>query len=405
MSHRNLSRVRVLLPVALLAASLGACKKKNEATAAPDTAPPAPPIGAKFERAQQKMLPQSIELSGTLAADETSEVASLVAGQVLKVNVDVGTKVKKGDALVELDRREAALRAAQASAQQAQANARLGGALAGGQFNADKMPEVAASKEAYDLARADADRTKALFDSGAVSAAAWDQARSRLEQTRAQYDAAVSGARSAQATLSGASAATGLASKAVSDSLIRAPFDGSVAERRISIGEYVTPGKVVAVVVSDNPMRLKIDVAEADLGKIQLGSAVQLTVVSYPNRAFEGTVKRIGASIREQSRALPVEAEIPNADGALRSGMFARAILTVPGEPTRAMLVPASAIGTTGATARVFVRANDKVVERLVVTGRRSGTLVEVIGEVKENEEVAVTDLDKLSDGAAVAAR
>ncbi|RYE81406.1 MAG: efflux RND transporter periplasmic adaptor subunit [Myxococcales bacterium] len=351
------------------------------------------------------MLAQSIELSGTLAADETSEVASLVAGQVLKVNVDVGTKVKKGEALVELDRRDAALRAAQASAQQAQANARLGGALSGGQFNADKVPEVAASKEAYDLAKADADRTKALFDSGAVSAAAWDQARSRLEQTRAQYDSAVSGARAAQASLTGASAATGLASKAVADSLIRAPFDGSVAERRISIGEYVTPGKVVAVVVSDNPMRLRIDVAEADLGKIQIGSPVQVAVVAFPNRSFEGAIKRIGASIRAQSRALPIEAEIPNEDGALRSGMFARAIVNVPGQPTKAILVPATAIGTTGAASRVFVKSSDKVIERLVMTGRRSGTLVEVVGEIKEGEEVAVSDLDKLSDGATVAAR
>jgi hypothetical protein len=68
-------------------------------------------------------------------------------------------------------------------------------------------------------------------------------------------------------------------------------------------------------------------------------------------------------------------------------------------------MVPQQAVGSTGASARVFVRMGDRVAERLVVTGRRTGGLVEVIGEVKEGEDVAVSELEKLSDGARVAAR
>jgi hypothetical protein len=85
--------------------------------------------------------------------------------------------------------------------------------------------------------------------------------------------------------------------------------------------------------------------------------------------------------------------------------MFVRVRMVVPGATSKALLVPQQAVGTTGASSRLFVKMGDRVAERLVVTGRRAGTLVEVIGEVKEGEEVAVGELEKLSDGAAVAAR
>jgi len=405
-SSPKVQATKFMLGAALIAAGAGGCKRKQpEATAQAEVRAEQAPIATHFEKAQSKMLEQSIELSGTLAADESSDVAALVAGAVVRVNVDVGSRVKRGDPMVELDRRESALRAAQASAQQRQASERLGAGLSQGKFDPTLVPEVRAAKEAYDLAQSDADRTKALVDSGAVSQSAWDQARTRAEQAKAQYESALAGAKQGQATLAGASAATGLAGKSLSDSVIRAPFDGLVAERRISPGEYATPGKVVAVVVSDNPLRLKIDVSEADVAKVQVGARVDLVVVAFPGKSFEGVIKRVGASVRQQSRSLPVEAEVSNASGSLRPGMFARVRVAVPGAPSKAILVPQAAVGNTGASSRVFVRMADRVAERLVVTGRRAEGFVEIIGEVKEGEEVASGDIEKLTDGAAVTAK
>lgn len=392
----------LLLAVAL---TPGCKRKAQEAAPAADLRADQAPIAAHFQRVQSQMLEQSIELSGTLAAAETSEVPALVPGAVREIHVDVGSRVKKGEALIELDRRESSMRAAQVSAQRKQATARLGEGWDGGKFDPEQMPEVRAAREASELAQADAERTKALFESNAVSQAAWDQARTRAEQAKAQYASAQAGAQQARAALLEVSAATGLAGKAVADAVIRAPFDGSVAERRISLGEYATPGRVMVVVVNDNPLRLKIDVPEADIGKIQENARVEAMVVAFPGRSFGGTIKRIGASVRQQSRALPVEAEIPNEDGKLRPGMFARVRLVIPGAASKAILVPQDAVGNTGSSSRVFVKMGDKVAERLVVTGRRTGGLVEVVGEVKEGEEVAVGDLDKLMDGAAVTAR
>jgi multidrug efflux pump subunit AcrA (membrane-fusion protein) len=321
---------------------------------------------------------------------------------VLDVKVDVGTRVKKGDILATLDPRDASLRSKQAAATQEQALAKLG--MGPGQkFDPAQVPDVRAAKEAMDYAVADADRTKQLVESGTTSQAAWDQARTTAEQRKAQYDAALANAKQSWASLAGAQAASGLASKQVADSTIRAPFDGSVAEKRVSPGEYAAVGRVIAVVVHDNPLRLKVDVAESDLSKVQVGRKVDVQVSAFPDKTFPGTISRLGAALKQTSRTLPIEADVPNNDGTLRPGLFAKATIVVPGADQKAMLVPESALGSTGANSRVFVKQGTKVVEKLVKPGRHVGGMVEVIGGgLTDADEVATTNVEQLADGADV---
>jgi RND family efflux transporter MFP subunit len=383
-----------------------ACKRADATKDKPaaDTALAAAPIEARFAKVTERKLPPTIAASGTLAADETSEVASPGPGVVVKVEVDVGSRVKKGDVLVQIDPRDPSLKAQQANAATAQALARLG-IKVGDKFDPHKVADVRAAKEAMDLAVADAERTKSLVKSGSVSEATWDQARTRAEQARAQYDAAVNGAQQAYAALLAAQAQAGQAAKAMSDTAIRAPFDGAVAERRISPGEYANTGRVVVVLVRDNPLRLKLEVPEADAGRVAVGQDVLVSVASAPGKTFHGTIKRVGASVRQQSRALPVEAEVPNDDASLKAGFFAKAEILLTGGEAPAILVPKSAIGSTGSASRVFVRSGTRVVERLVTSGREIEGLVEVRGSVSAGDEVAVSGVDQLADGAEIKVR
>lgn len=402
MKARTLAGALLIVSIPFVAL---ACKKPAPGATAQPAAEQAPvaALETSFAKISVRKLPAILVSSGTLAADETSEVAAAAPGIVTKVVVDVGTRVKKGDPLVELDRREPSLRGAAASAQAAQARARLG-IKQDEKFEPEKMAEVRAAKEAMDLAVTDAQRTKALFDSGGVPQATWDASRARAEQAKAQYDAALNGAQQAWAGLLAAQAQAGLAQKAVSDAVVRAPFDGAVTERRISTGEFAQMGRVVAVVVRDNPLRLKIDVPEADIARVTAGKPVTVTVATYPGRVFSGVVQRVGASVRAQSRTLPVEAEVPNDDGSLKPGMFARAELTTVAGEEDALLVPKAAIGTSGTASRVFVRSGNRVVERLVTVGREADGLVEVRGTLAVSDEVAVAGVDKLSDGAEIKA-
>ncbi|MEP7120539.1 MAG: efflux RND transporter periplasmic adaptor subunit [Byssovorax sp.] len=401
---------RLVLALVLVTASTAAMEGCKRPDAAGDGKPEAAAQAevaaipaAHFARVTERRLPATLEASGTLAADETSEVASPGSGVCTSVEIDVGSYVKKGDPLVRLDGRDASLRLAQANAAAAQAQARLG-TRPGERFDPGATAEVRAAKEAMDLAVADAARTKSLFDSGGVAQAAWDQARARAEQARAQYDGAQSGAQQAWAGLAAAQASANLAQKAAGDTIVRAPFDGAVAERRISVGEFAQMGRVVAVVVRDNPLRLRVDIPESDSARVTLGKDVTITVAAFPTLTFHGAVKRIGASMKAQSRALPIEIEVPNSNGSgsLKPGSFARAQIVLDGGDAAVLFVPKGAVGTSGSASRVFVRVGNRVSERIVTVGREIEGLTEVKGTLTAADEIAVDAIDKLSDGAEI---
>jgi RND family efflux transporter MFP subunit len=394
------ARVMLLAAAALMITAPG-CGKKNaddkSSKAAVETTAKATPT-VRFAKIEEKMLAPTLEVSGSLAADESSDVASATAGICTKVSVDVGVRVKKGDILVQLDSRDPALRAQAADASATQALAKLG-IKRGESFDPLKMAEVRAAKEGMDLAVDEAARTKKLFESGSVAQATYDQARTRAEQARAQYDSAYNGAMQAYAGLAAAQSQANLARKNVSDTSIRSPFDGAVAERRISMGEFAPMGKVVAVVVRDDVLRLRIDIPETDSSKISIGKEVTLTVAAYPGRVFKGVVKRIGASVKAQSRALPIEAEVPNTEGILKPGFFARAYIELGETSSNAMFVPRSAVGNSGSASRIFVRVGNRVIERIVTLGREIDGLIEVHGNLMATDEIAIDNIEQLADG------
>ena len=399
----KLARVSLIVPasLAVIALATASCKRAPAPDAAPaaDTATVAPAPRVHFAKVSERTLPPTLEASGSITADSTSEVAAPAGGLVIEVPIDVGTRVKKGDVLVRLDPRGPSLGLAAAGAQAEQVKARLG--LGPNQrFEPEKVANVRVAKEAMDLAVNDEARQKALLDSGSISQATWDQVRSHAEQTRAQYEAAVNAARQDWASLLAAESQASTAQKALSDTAIRAPFDGAIAERRISPGEFASMGKVVAVLVDDTPVRFKMDIAEADAGKVAIGKEVLVTVAAFPGRTFKGTIKRISASVKAQSRALPIEAEIANDDEVLKPGFFGRGQINVGGADVKALFVPANAIGNTGSASRVFVRAGTRVAEKIVTVGRELDGLVEVKGALAATDEIATDQIDKLSDGA-----
>ena len=397
-------RLRYLLPPLCLLSQLSLVACKSAPPAAPTAVPTAQAavlLSVHVAAVKEETLPSLVDLSGTLDADERSEVATSIAGLVTEVAVDVGSKVKKGDLLVRIDRRDAAMRQAQAVAATAQAGARLG-LKSGEAFNANKVPEVQAAREAFGLAETEAKRAKALFEGGSAPLSLYDQAKSRSEQARAQYEVTLNNAKTSWAALQAAKAAQELTEKASADTDVVAPFDGEIDAKRIAPGEYATLGKVVAVLVRTDPLRLRVDVPETNAGAVHVGGEVLLTVGAWPDRVFHGTIKRIGAALKAQSRTLAIEAEVSNTDGTLKPGFFAHVSLVVPGTSASAMFVPAAAIGTSGSAARIFVVQGGAVIERIVSVGRTWQGLVEVHGALKPGETVAIDHLDALSDGAHV---
>jgi RND family efflux transporter MFP subunit len=394
----------LLAPTLALAVvqSFAGCKKEGTLTGPePAATGSREPTQVRFAKVETKKLPPVLEITGSLDPDEKSEVAAQFAGAVKQVYVDVGTRVKKNDPLVLLDSSEASLKLASAKAMAEQQRARLG--LKDGKFESETTPDVRSARETRDLAQKEAKRSAELAKEGAISQSVADEAKTAAERAQAQYESAKNGADQNFAGLKAAEAQARLSGKNLTDTRILAPFDGAVVEKKVAPGEFANVGRVVAVVVKDDPLRLHIDVPESEIAGIALGSPVTLRVAAFADRDFHGSVKRMGASVSPSSRTLPVEAEVENSEHVLRPGFFVRAQVALSGEPKDVLLVPAAAVGTTGSNARVFVRDGNRVIEKLVSTGRHEAGLIEIRGEIRAGDEIAIENVDRLSDTMEVA--
>jgi multidrug efflux pump subunit AcrA (membrane-fusion protein) len=403
----------LVLALSLLASGCGrSAESKNKQAAAANATPEV--VQVSTAAAITRELPRYTEATGSLAADEQTDVAPNVSGRVVAVGVDLGSYVQRGAVLVRLDDADARLRLTQLQAQAAQAQsavrqaeARIG--LRPNQaFDVTRVAEVGSARVALELAEKQLRRFERLIESGDVSRASYDQQRAQRDGLQQQYEAALSAARQNYAGIATARAAAGAAEaqvaqarKAIADTVVYAPISGYVADRPADVGEYLTPSSKVATIVRTNPLRLRIDIPEQLIGSISPGQGVSVLTSAYADRAFAGRIARISPNVTAASRTLTVEAQVENGEGLLKPGQFATVRISQPAG-TPAVLIPARAVRTEQDTSRVFVVKDGRVQERVVQLGQVEGELVEVKSGIGTDELVATSGVEQLKDGAAV---
>ena len=344
-----------------------------------------------------------IRVSGTLTAQEEADVAAEVAGRVVETPVERGSRVAARDGLVRLAAAEGEAQAIEAQANAAQIEARLGIAN-GAPFAVESVPEVASARASVQLARSEFERARTLHTQKLLSQAEFDQRSAQNEAAERQYDMARNTAAQQYQSLLAARARVTLAQKALSDTTVRAPFAGVVGERFVSIGDYVTRGTKVATVMRVDQLRVELTVPEQYVAAVAAGRAVTFMVDAYPGETFVGQVRYVSPSVAADTRALTLEAVVPNPTNRLKPGFFATAQIEqaamLPG-----LLVPATAVRTIAGTARVFVVNGDRVEERVVMAGQPVGDRVEITSGLKAGEKVAATGVERVVDGVRVVVR
>ena len=422
-------RIRSIVPPAfalfVMAMCLPGCSRKKADPAAlavqEITVTTTPALG--------RQVPVTLTETGSFVAEELSEVAPAVAGRVFKTPVSIGAFVKTGQVICELDHRDADLKLMQTRAQLAeamaavrQAQSRIGLGAAG--FEPTKVPEVAAARATYEsseaqarLAAADAKRYANLVATGDVSQSVYDKQRTQAETaaaqangSRQQYEAAINTARqsyqavgSSEATLEAMRAQVAQAEKALADTTIRAPFDGYVSARPHAVGEFVTTSSSVATVVRVDTLKLQLQTPEKSAAGLKIGMPVTARVAAYGERDFQGTTSALNPAVNPDSRAFILEAHFPNADGALRPGMFASARVLLPGTEN-AVFVPKAAVirDRTTDSNQVYVVGDGKVHLRVVTLGDSDGGSIRVLSGVAAGEMIATDKQADLYDGAPV---
>jgi len=297
---------------------------------------------------QQLPLSVQIEALGTARANEAVEVTAKTGNIVTAVRFDEGQHVRRGEVLVELD---------------------------GAQARADLAAAEAALKESQSTFT----RSRDLFARQALS-------ESQLEQIEATLRANEARVASAQAR--------------VADTVIRAPFSGTVGLRRISVGSLISPGTVITTLDDTSVMKLDFDVPEAFVAVLEAGLAVEATSVAYPGTLFEGTVSSVDSRVDPVSRSVTVRALIPNDEGRLKPGMFLSVRLSR--DPTPALVVPESAIIPERGSVFIFAVEDGIAVRREVMVGRRRPGQVELLRGVAAGDRVIVQGSQKIRDGTPV---
>jgi len=358
-----MTRTGWIVLVAVVAA-VGCNKEEAAPVAAAKAEPPPAPIAVETGKVEIRDMPKLATLLGNVMADRQSEVAANVAGRVLLTPIERGQAVRAGEALIMVDSKAASL-----SASAAQAQAQL----------ADTQSQQAVQ---------DCTRAEALYAQGAMGKAEYDR-----QSTQCKAQALQASAARAQA---------GLSSKLAADATVRAPFSGVIGERYVNMGEYVQPHTRVASMYSLDPVRITISVPERAVGLVRNGVKLGVSVAAWPGRLFDATVEHVSPALRTMQRDLLVEATAPNADGALRPGMFATIEVTMGQEnvPT----VPSDAIVADGDVRRLFLVRDGHAFEMVVRTGvERDGRIV--VQEKLANDTLVIRRPPaELHDGDAVSA-
>jgi len=395
----------------LLATSCGGSKanvRKDETSAQPAA------VEVTTAPAILRELPRFFEATGSLTGDEQTDVSPQMSGKVVFVGVDLGSYVKQGQTIVRLDDVDAKLRVQQAQAQVDQAKAALRqaeekvGIRPGQSFDLNKVPDVANARVALELAEKNLRRSEKLIESGDISRSMYDQQKAQRDQLKEQYEAALSLARqnyaavmTARANVANAESQLNLARRNLSYANVYSPINGYVSDRPADLGEYVSTTTKVATVVRINPLRVRIDIPEQAIPAVNVGQSVSVTTSAWPDRNFSGRIARISPNVTPTSRTLTVEAEIENGSGVLKPGQFAT-VRILESRAAPATLVPARAVRTESGVSRVFVIKDGHAQERLVQLGQTEGDLVEIKSGVAENEIVATSNVEQLSDGMTV---
>ena len=382
---------------------------------------------------QARDVERVVETTGSLLAWQEATVNTSVPGTIARLAVDLGDRVRAGQVVAEIETREftlgvqqaqAALRAARDALTRAHAQVDAGRASLQQVRDGRKSWEANLKrwKVALEEAHLNLERSRTLVEGEFVAKRELDAARTQYESVAAQYETAqvdmgqqpervqvaeaelrsdLSAVQVAEAEIARREAELGLAEKRLGDATLRTPIGGAVARRHVNPGEYVRENVAVFSIVRGDPLKYSGVVSEHAALEISAGQALRLEVDPVPGRAFTGRVTRVSPAVDVANRTVLLEAEVPNPDGLLKPGLFARGVLATRRD-TAVPFVPEAAVSTFAGIRKVFVLADGTAQERSVRLGRKQDGMVEIVGGVRPGEQVATSSLGRLYDGARV---
>jgi RND family efflux transporter MFP subunit len=377
--HRK--RIRSLLLIATAAGFLAACGSNGR-----HPAEPGPLVtGVQTETVHLESVPQAYQAAGTIHSANTAILAAQLGGTVREIRVNAGDHVKRGQLLAVLDDRSA----------QAQMQGAEAGVNEAVQGEAEVEQGLKAATADRQFAEATFNRYKALLAKNSLSRQEFDGAEARYQAALANERSMEAKKQQVLARQQQARSQQDSARTYLSFSRIDSPLDGVVTAKSVDAGTVVMPGTPVLTVEETTRYRLEASLPEEYLPSAKTGASVS---ISTEHGQFEGRVAEVVPAADVTSHTFMVKIDLPH-DCNCRSGEYGQASFPI-GEAKR-LAVPSSAVLDHGELQGIFVVGADGNVEyRLVKTGITFGNRVEILSGLAAGEKVAISQIDRLRDGA-----
>jgi multidrug efflux pump subunit AcrA (membrane-fusion protein) len=364
--------------------------------------PKEPAKAVKTDAVRQESVRRTLEVVGTLAAEDQVTVSSEVDGVVRRIGADLGDRVSAGQPLIELDREKLQYSLDQQRAAHERSLTKFGASEAEQLPRIEDTPDVRRAGAELAQATQVLERAKELHKRQLIPQQSLDDADTALRLKNAAYDAALQEAKNLRADIDASEAAMKLAERHLEDASIRAPFDGYVQQRMVSLGELVKAQMPVMTVVRVDPLKLLSEIPERMAPWIKVGQPLTLSVDAFPDKHFTATVSRISPAVNTQTRTFAFEALAPNSAALLKPGTFARVRLET-SLVEQVMTIPYAAMQYRYGVYRAFAIDGDHLQARELKTGDRVGDRMEILAGLSTTDRVAVTEVDTLTDGMKIA--
>jgi len=405
MSYTRKMMALVLCASLLIISGCGK-KKKEEAKVETPVVTVSNPVSMDLEDYYQA--------TGELQAQHSVDVVSEVSGKILELKADEGTVVRKGQVVAVIDPSVIKTQLAQSEANMLQAKAAWDKTKTGSrpQELAKAEQEVYEAKSNYDLAKADYQRTLNMFNQGVASKQEKEYYENQMkvkEAVLARNEQALSMVKEGEraedreavkAVYEQAKANVDYQRLQLSKTRIVSPIDGVVTLRYQQAGNMVVGGAGSPIVRIEkiNPIKAVLKAPQEDQAKFQIGMPVKLKMDS--GNTFTGKVSLVAPAIEADSRAVKIEAILPNAKNALRPGSFVEGNILLQVKKN-AMTLKRDWLQKSGATNTysVFVFENGKAVKKEVKTGILSNGDVEILGGISPESQVIISGFERFADG------
>ena len=361
--------LRSVVPLCFLAATavLAPACRGTEPAAAAATPVAERPIDVSAVKVGVADLESTLEISGNLMPETRVGVMARLPGTLSQVTVDLGDRVRAGQVIATLDRREidAQVDAAAAAVRVAEAG-------------------LESAEAALANAKLEFDRAENLFSRGAIPKQRLDAAETARRAAAAQRELGAANVAQAEAALR-------RAREVQRDATLTSPIAGVIVERNYDAGALVGPGEKAVVAVADlSVMKLEAGVSELEAGRLRVGMPARVTVQARPGDFFEGRVAAMAPEVDARNRHFRMEVRVANRTGSLLSGMYGAASIPLE-RATQVLAVPRDAI-TTRDGKRVVLRVEDNMLREVPVgEGLTDGRLVQISTGLRPGD-VVVSD-------------